>query len=285
MPGGDYPVLEALFRVRLARREYDQLYDSLDKYLDRNKSPKFWEPLLPLLSNLRRGDPCRTVAFLEKLFTEIPDLVASREATHLLNDARLWTADFVDAQLDHWLSGNAESTRQAYGEIVALAAITQPLLTWGQVRMEKLLEDKDADDVRAGAALSAAYAWTDVRYKTSANGFLTRLLAGGGTGVWAAVFEIFRLVDELTADADTVSLLTTIADKINTAPQMSAHFIVERLATLLPHQAMLVGRISEGLINLWKPELGDIRTSTAIAALPQLVDLAVTLHRLGPQDT
>jgi len=34
-------------------------------------------------------------------------------------------------------------------------------------------------------------------------------------------------------------------------------------------------------VDKWQEELGDIRTGTAATA-PQLVNLAVTLHRLGP---
>jgi hypothetical protein len=64
--------------------------------------------------------------------------------------------------------------------------------------------------------------------------------------------------------------------------ETNATFVVERLATLLPHHAALVGRVAECLIARWRTELGDARTATAIAA-PQLIDLAITLHRLGPE--
>jgi hypothetical protein len=75
-------------------------------------------------------------------------------------------------------------------------------------------------------------------------------------------------------------VLTAIAGHIETAPKLSGTFIVERLQTLLPYEADLVGRIGLGLISIWRGELGDMRTSHALAA-PELVDLAVTLHRLG----
>ena len=48
------------------------------------------------------------------------------------------------------------------------------------------------------------------------------------------------------------------------------------------HEALLVGRIALGLINIWRSELGDLRTATAGSAA-DLVDLAITLHRLGPE--
>jgi len=57
--------------------------------------------------------------------------------------------------------------------------------------------------------------------------------------------------------------------------------VVERLETLLPHEAPLVAKIAQRLVAAWRDERGDIRTGTATIA-PQLVDLAITLHRLGP---
>ena len=47
-------------------------------------------------------------------------------------------------------------------------------------------------------------------------------------------------------------------------------------------QALLVAKIARGLVEKWGAELGDLRTGTAADA-PALVDLAITLHRLGPE--
>jgi hypothetical protein len=68
---------------------------------------------------------------------------------------------------------------------------------------------------------------------------------------------------------------------MHAAPSLNSTFIVDRLETLLPHEAPLVARIAQGLVEKWREELGDIRTGTAVTA-PQLVNIAVTLHRLGP---
>jgi hypothetical protein len=63
--------------------------------------------------------------------------------------------------------------------------------------------------------------------------------------------------------------------------RIESSFIVDRLQTLLPHQALLVAKIARSLVEKWSGELGDLRTGTAADA-PALVDLAITLHRLGP---
>jgi hypothetical protein len=86
----------------------------------------------------------------------------------------------------------------------------------------------------------------------------------------------------LSPDAETAALLATIADRLTSDVRVDATFVVERIASLLPHQALLVARLSERLVEHWRDDLGNIHTSTAFDAA-DLVNLAVTLHRLGPE--
>jgi hypothetical protein len=72
-----------------------------------------------------------------------------------------------------------------------------------------------------------------------------------------------------------------IADNMGNAPHLNSSFVLDRLETLLPHEAPLVARITDGLVRKWRDELGDLRTGTAVEA-SKLIDIAVTLHRLGP---
>lgn len=282
VPGGDYPVLEALIRIRLKREEFDQIDEMLRDYLDRCDDVEIWGSLLRFVPYLYPHNTTLRSALLERLLTKVPALVETRDAAHVFVNAHWWDADFANAQLDLWRDSRSRVARQAYGEMVAVAALMQPTLGWAQTRLDTLIGHGATEDARVGAALSAANLWPDARRRAGAGDLLTRLLDGGGTDVWRATFDLFRRTGELTPDPPTVSLLTAIAEKIGSAPRLDATFVVECLGTLLPHQAELVGRLADGLIGSWKTELGDIQTSTATAA-PQLVDLAVTLHRLGPE--
>ena len=282
VPGGVYPVLEALIRIRLAREDFDAIDEMLHARLDRSKDPELWDNLLRYAALLHPKDGLRRTALLERLFDEVPGLVETREAAHVVGRAHWWNPEFVDSQLDRWADSQSRAARQAYGEIVAAAALLQPALGWAQGRLDALVNDGEMRDARMGAALTAANLWPDSRHRAGAGALLTRLLATGEAGVWKAAFELFRLTDELTPDAPTVSLLTAIADRMAAAPRLEAGFVAESLGTLLPHEAGLVGRLAEGLMENWRKEIGDIRTRTATAAA-QLVDLAVTLHRLGPE--
>jgi hypothetical protein len=99
---------------------------------------------------------------------------------------------------------------------------------------------------------------------------------------WAAIFDLFRLVDEITPEEEWISLLEVISEHMGGAKHIESSFIVERLQSLLPHQALLVAKIARGLVEKWAGKLGDFTTRTAANA-SDLIDLAITLHRLGPE--
>ena len=70
VPGGDYPVLEALIRIRLDREEFDQIDEMLRIYLESCKDPELWDNLLRYVPYLHPNNALRRAALLEQLFTE-----------------------------------------------------------------------------------------------------------------------------------------------------------------------------------------------------------------------
>lgn len=280
LPGGPYPILESLIRVRLARKESDALVEALSGYLDVHRNAATWQNLVRFIPFLHPTEAAEKAAFVGKLFSKAPGLVGTKEAAHYLANAHWDLPDLVNGLLDAWRTGG-RTAREGYGEIVAIAALMQPDLEWPRARLESLIEDSAQGDARVGAAMSAVNLWHDPKRRSSATSILIRCLERGPQEVWTAAFQIFRLIEEFTPDSDTAALLTAFADRLPDAPRLESTFVVERLTSLLPHMADLVYRVAEGLVRLWRDELGDIRTSTAMAA-GELADLAVTLHRLGP---
>ena len=281
-PGGDYPVLEALIRMRLAREEHDRVDETLSSYLDSCKDPQVWDHVLRLLPHPKQGRESRRAGFLERLFVEVPRLVESKTAAYVIMKFHHWSGEVANAQLDRLRDSKLASGRQTYGEIVARTSLLQPSLKWASTRLEEVTGNLAFREARAGAALSAAHLWRHPNVAPRAARLLVELLAGDDSDVWKAVSEIFRLSGELNPDPPTISLLEAIAEKPGPALRRKANFVATRLATLLPHAAKLVGRVAESLISDWRMEIGDKRTTTAMAA-QELVDLAVTLHRLGPE--
>lgn len=282
LPGGNYPVLSALIYIRLARNESDKLIDTLEAFLQRPSNCRLWESLLHRIPYIAPGDPDRRPDLVRHIFDKYPKLLPTKAAAHLIAHAHWWSDDLARDLLtrDGW--NEKRCGRQAWGELVGLIRIVRPQLNWARELTADLLDDKLALDARAGAAMSAVNVWADLKHRKGATDLLVELIDREEPGIWSATFDLFRLIDELGPDVDTVRLLTAIADHIGSVPKLSGTFVVERLQSLLPHEADLVGRIAFGLIGIWRSELSDIRTSHAMAA-PELVDLAVTLHRLGPE--
>jgi hypothetical protein len=159
-------------------------------------------------------------------------------------------------------------------------AILHPEREWAKSALSEVERSDDAD-AKAGAATTAVNLWPDQTHRATAAALLVRLIPSASDAEWKAIFDLFRIVDELLPDESTALLLEAIADNAAAAPTVGATFIVERLQSLLPHEAPLVARLATILVEKWHVDLADIRTGTAAHA-SELVDLAITLHRLGP---
>lgn len=282
-PGGDVPVADAVTHIRLLRGQTDQALAFLSRYLDQQKGTRAWEILASYLPHLAQADPARRVAFLDQLLTEVGGVVGSKRFAKFLASSQRADHDLVERHIDDWRKSPSTSARQAYGEIVALDALLRPDHVASAERLKRLMGEPSERSARAGAALSAAHVLAEEpTRRDAAASLLAHSLERDELGGWSAALELFRLSDELPADEATRKVLRALADGLPRAPKVDATFIVDRLATLLPHEAALVGEIALGLVAKWDADLGDIRTATAMAA-SALVDLSLTLHRLGPE--
>lgn len=284
VPSGNFPLLKALVKIFLHDNDINELLQFLRASLDRVRDIEWWKHLLLLLIYLRPAkdvDPSDRVALLRLIVVRFPELLGTRELAFLLGHVHWWAPDFVEEVLTRWQAVQDRIARHGYGELVTLLALLHPERDWPQRALADIEQDAHDRDARAGAAMTAVNLWGEHAQRTRATALLIRLLPGASDGEWSAVFDLFRIVDELTPDENTVLLLEAIADHMHAAPRLDSTFVVDRLETLLPHEAPLVARVALGLVEKWREELGDIRTGTAATA-PQLVDIAVTLHRLGP---
>jgi len=222
VPGGDYPVLEALVRIYLHRNDINELLTLLRKSLDRVRDLRCWKHLLMLLIYLRPAedvDPTDRVALLRSIVDRFPELLGTRELAHLLGHVHWWSPDFVEEVLSRWLALRSQTARRGYGELVALLALLHPERDRPQRALLEIEQDGNDRDARAGAAMSAANLWSEHAQRDRATALLVRLLPDASEGEWAAVFDLFRIIDELTPDENTVLLLEAIADHTHAAPR------------------------------------------------------------------
>ena len=281
-PGGDAPIAEAVVQIRLTRNEAAEAIAFMARYLDREKRVRPWEILARHFLSLQAVNATTREAFLDRVLTEVDGLVGSKTFAQYLSEAERDDHALVDRHLDSWNASGSRAATQAYGEIVGLDALLHPKHAASHLRLQAILDDESGDLQKVGVALSAAHILAEEPdRRAAAAALLGPLLDSSNPAIWASAFEFFRLSDDLSPDAGTIAFLQAVTKNLSKAPVPDGTFVVDRLATLLPHQGPLVGAIALGLVAKWQNDLADTRTSTAIAT-STLVDLAVTLHRLGP---
>ncbi|MBY5672829.1 hypothetical protein HFO32_29710 [Rhizobium leguminosarum] len=282
LPHGNFPIIETLIRIFLQRKDPDRIVDLLTSQLKRDEGQRIWSALLRWFAYIRPTDLSKLATLIDTLFKRYPNLSTTREAAMMLTHS-LWTVpDLVRAIVADWKAAEAPLVRQAYGELIALAALIRPELDWPKPMLSDIISE-GTEDERVGVAYAAVNVWSDRESRSAAasSQILQQLAPIATPKIWHAILDLFRLVDEIEPDENWTPLLSILADNLKGASSRESTFIVDRLQTLLPHQALLVGRIATALVEKWRNDLGDIRTGTSAVA-PDFVDIAVTLHRLGP---
>jgi nucleoside phosphorylase len=280
LPGGNFPILSALTSILLNGKEEgrDRLLAILNDHLHREKDPKVWQALLIRLSHAGGSIPEVVSQFIRVLFGRFPALLETREAIYFLAYAQRWDDMLVHDLTASWLRAENAILRQAQGELVGLVATVQGTDRWTNTREE--LIQHGSSEAKIGLAYAGANLWAESDFHAAAGSLLARLVPGADRDRMAAILDVFRLCSDLVPEPTTLGFLRALA-----APEVDlggapSTFIVERLQTLLPHAADVVGAIAKKLVDAWRSELSDIRTAAAFEA-PQLTDLALTLHRLG----
>jgi len=281
LPGGNYPVLEVFVRILLQRQEPERLLIRLSEYLDRQEDENVWRALLMWFRYIKPNDKALLASFLTKLFAKYPDLSRERETAILLANVHWVIPEFVHAMLLRWQNDTAKLVQQAYGELSTLVLLMQPDLEWPHPLVEDILSN-GSSPARTGAAFATAHIWAEVEEKERATGLLEKIINLSDDGSWPAITDLFRIVDEINPSSEWLRILNAMVDQIPSRPSFNSSYVVERLQSLLPHHAHLVARFANALVTKWGSDLADLRTGTAAVA-PELVDIAITLHRLGPQ--
>ncbi|RWC69651.1 MAG: AAA family ATPase [Mesorhizobium sp.] len=280
LPHGNFPILEVLARIYLQRKLPDQLVALLQRHLDHGDDVRVWGAMLRFMQYVRPEDPSKFHSFLVELFRRYPSLQTSREVAILLAHLQWLIPDFVKGVLLEWEGHQASLVQQARGELAGLISVVQPQLSWATQMVDAILED-GLPEALTGVAYAAVNLWPEELRRRACVEILKRALPRADDRTWSAIIDLFRIVDDITPTLEWLEVLEVIAPFIEKHSPVQSTFIVDRLQTLLPDGAELVGAIASALVATWKGELGDTRTATAGTAA-ELVDISITLHRLGP---
>lgn len=280
LPGGNFPILSALSSVLLKEKDEgrDRLISILNDHLPRERDQKVWQALLLRLSNAGGSTPEIVSKFLRALFSRHPALLETREAVYFLAYAQRWDDALVYDLISTWGSHRNPMLRQAQGELVGLVATVQDSDRWLAFRDQLLVFG--SPETKIGLAFVGANLWVDTQFHAAAGSLLERLIPGADKVRMSAILDVFRLCDNLVPEPTTLAFLRTLTMPEVDLSGAPSTFVVEKLQSLLPHAADVIGNIALKLVEAWRKDLRDFGTATSIAA-PQLTDLAITLHRLG----
>jgi nucleoside phosphorylase len=280
-PLDGFQIVEAYVRLLLAKGKHDELATRLSAMVGEGGSFRFWHSLLRFMRYIKPSSEEIRVGLLTKLYDAHPQLVRSSDNVGLLASMLTAAPSFVGTLIVDWPRAEDSFTRQAYGELVALAALAAPAADWAENRLAQAIES-GSEEERTGIAFAASHLWAERKYRAKCGSVIASLAPKATPKIWTALLDAFRTVDELPPDTTTTELLRAIRDYGRNARLSADLFIVDRLEGLLPYEPVLVAEVATLLVSEWKNDLSDIRTSMAATA-PQLVNLAITLHRLGPQ--
>lgn len=252
---------------------------TLRRYLAINKDIEIWHRLARNMDVLAFSE----VEGGKELITSVlslPGLDGTDGAATLMVMAYRFMPDQVLESLRPWRDSLRTRTQRGYGELIALIAFTEASAAIPRVWLDELISEPHMISAREGAAATAVYIlWADGSLRDSIVTLLMCLLGKHEEAIWHLAFHLFHGLDAGTADAPTIRLIDEIAKRINFAPPPKDSYVVECLAGFVPRYAKSVAAIAAQLIQLWKDDLSDMRTSVALASR-EIIDLSITLHRL-----
>ena len=234
VPGGAYPLLHALVRHFLIVQDKEALAELLQQCLQKNFGLAVWQHLLPMLRFLRPlegSDATSAIEAIGGIVSRYPSLRGTKDLAFLLGHVHWWAPEFVEQELTHWRSLTGRTAQQGYGELVALLAFLHADRKWPRSELASI-EQGGSSHARAGATLTAVNLWGNPTQRDRATAFLVRVIPSANEAEWGAIFDLFRINDNLLPDENTGILLEAVADNIKDAPKVSATFIIDRLQGL-----------------------------------------------------
>lgn len=280
VPAGNFPKLDVLVHALLLAEQHDRVLALLARASARGEVEDVWRGILHWFRYLKPTDKEEFERFLDAILSRYPALLKTSELAILFAYLHWRHADFVRSYLEKWAHSGDEYLEQLAGELTPLIAFLRPELPWAKPLLERVVFGPGTDSTRLGAINTAVNLFADADHRSQASELLVRIIPRTSGLAWRSVFDVFRLVEEITPDPSWVALLAAIEANLAGAPKVNARFVVDRLQTLLPHHALLVAKIAKRLVETWRDDLGDSKTETAGSA-SELVDLAITLHRIG----
>ena len=288
LPHGNFPILETISKSCLLAEppQYLILHDILDRHLQRNEDPNVWKAILRLIKYLSNHDKKSFEEFITKLFTKYPQSLTSYEGAIFLAECHFkLSADGFGTLVSMIFKSQWEQGAQAFGELVCLSALFHPNSIWVQDTMKEILSneqeifDRTTSQKRLGVIYSAIHLWDNKDCRKLATEIITSIIPLADKFMTNAIMDVFRIIDDLRPDQETQRLLSTLCDHPSVFEITSDTFLIDKLPDLVPHDPHLVFNICNHLIDRAGNQF-QTRITGLSAATNELIDIALTLHRL-----
>jgi hypothetical protein len=289
LPGGNYPLLEALTLGYLLRQPMnaDQWLGALERHLLRHEDPAVWEALTDNLRFLVNAERGRAVAFLKQLLEAQPSILASDRSVLLIAHIHGWLPGEMFAPIaDGWIMGGWPRGPQAAGEVATLRLCQRPEDLDARELVERFISGSDYDTavaarLRLGVAHTLVQAWGQPPLRALSTPLILRLLSLADGSVAVALRLVFAKTDPLPTDDYTRLLLQALLAHPEIAFAREPTFLVDRLKDLLREgwEPELIHGVVATVLERAGMKLSDMRTAWPVHA-GDLVEIALTLHRM-----
>ena len=286
LPQGNYPILDALMLGYVLR---DQPHPSgwlgvLERHLQRDEDPKVWCALTQGMPHLVDADDERAMKFFSSLFARFPTILNTKSGVLLLGQiVERLPGRMINGILDGWASGDWTHGPQAAGEIAALRLCRQSDCPDARAQVDRFLsgpglEQEVVEGLRVGLTYTFARAWHHPALRPLSTRLLVGIVSTAPSSVAVAMHSVFRVNSPFPADAHTRELLEAVLERPSVLVGR-AHFLVKGLKDLLYEDGypVLAYKVATALIE----QAARTRSEAdAARSLSDLVDLALTLHRI-----
>jgi hypothetical protein len=292
LPGGNYPVLHALFMGCFYRKQtdLDRWLSVLKKHLGRVEDPRVWEALCQReFTYLDHAPSDRANELVERLIEKAPRTVYTEGFVRFIGRAHRWLRpSLTESCMQKWLGGAWDKGPQAAAEVAMLRHALIPDDSRSREVIDTILTAEGSGDdalrrQRCGVAFLCGELWDVPRARPVVTRVLMSLLPFMESSLADGWLSVFNRSERLLADSYTEQLLDAIIKHPVVLRYGYTGALVDRVKEMLGQgsEEERVCRVVTKLLSERGEEAGDIRKALAISA-GDLVEIALTLQR-SPQ--
>ncbi|MBK8259596.1 MAG: glycosyltransferase [Polyangiaceae bacterium] len=286
LPQGNYPPLMAITAgcLRRSPADLEAWLTILELHLDRREEPAVWYALARDLEGALGAPKARAERFFSRLFDRFPNVRDSVEGCVLVAQAMHY---LPLSAVQHWMksieAGGWEHRHQAVGELLVMLATRDLAPTEANERvfaaLDGLSQETEAQDGTVlGIAHAAAHCWHVPGRRKIVTEILLRLLPVATGNVAEAAMAMFASGEALLWDDATEQILQMLLKEPRLLLLSKPSRLIDGLRDIILDAPSLVTDVALAIVR--ESATAKDFSHTAWNG-PELVDIAMTLQRLG----